>query len=364
MIGLVRVRAQIKQGVETGKWFVDIPASLTSNGRRKRKLFDNQRKATEVARELRRRLDPVTGLLMAREKPSGITLVNAITGWEVDEQKRVDTLKKRSTTFENNKYQLRPVKTYFNDETLHSITEERLVEYQAHRLKLGRKPITINSEIATLSGVFKWAVKQGHIKTVPKPEQIPVRPVEAVIPTPKEVVRIIRALPERLQPIVRFLAETGCRVGEATNLTWDCVDEIGGYVEIMAREGWTPKTQQSERRIPINDGLLTMIRGLDKNSLYVFAGATPQEPIGSFKKAWATAVRNASLTRRGKQVHVPIKSLRKANATWQAERGVNESVLQGLLGHAKGSRVTKKYYVHATEEAKRAAVISLPLTVE
>jgi hypothetical protein len=42
-------------------------------------------------------------------------------------------------------------------------------------------------------------------------------------------------------------------------------------------------------------------------------------------------------------------------------RGVNESVLQGLLGHAKGSPVTKQFYIHTTEEAKRAAVLQLPV---
>ena len=36
------------------------------------------------------------------------------------------------------------------------------------------------------------------------------------------------------------------------------------------------------------------------------------------------------------------------------------SVLRELLGHARGSRVPDQYYVHATEEAKRAALIELP----
>ena len=41
--------------------------------------------------------------------------------------------------------------------------------------------------------------------------------------------------------------------------------------------------------------------------------------------------------------------------------GVNESVLQELLGHSRGSEVTKQFYVYPTEEAKKAAVIELPL---
>ena len=66
------------------------------------------------------------------------------------------------------------------------------------------------------------------------------------------------------------------------------------------------------------------------------------------------------MIRRGKQVHIPIKSLRKAHATWQAERGRAESVLQALMAHAKGSRMARKFYVQATDEAKRVAAIQLP----
>ena len=58
-----------------------------------------------------------------------------------------------------------------------------------------------------------------------------------------------------------------------------------------------------------------------------------------------------------------MSRLRGALATGQAMNVGNESVLQGLLGHAAGPRVTKAYYVHATEEAKRAAVIELPMPV-
>ncbi len=361
-IGSVRIRPQMTNGAETGKWFVDVPASLTSNGKRKRKLFDNQTQAAAVARELRKRIDPVTGLIKIKERyNSGLTLGEAVKLWAKDEQLRVDTLKKRAKTLETDIYRLRPTASYFDDRAIASISDADLAKYQAFRLKQGRKPVTINGELLILQMVFNWAVKKNFLKAAPKYEAIPVRPAEVIVPTPEEVVRIIDALPERLKPLIRFLAETGCRKGEAVNLTWDCVDEIGGYVEIKAREGWTPKTQQSERRIPIGQELLDTIRKLPKDGQYVFAGRTPDEPIGEFRKSWATAVKNAKIKRRGKLVHVPVKSLRKAHASWQAERGVTESVLQGLLGHARGSIVTRQFYVHASEEAKKAAVIELPL---
>ena len=103
-----------------------------------------------------------------------------------------------------------------------------------------------------------------------------------------------------------------------------------------------------------------MIRQLPTRGRYVFAGPDPNKPIGSFRKALNAAVHQADIRRNGELVHMTPHTFRKAHATWQAMKGVNESVLQDLLGHAKGSSVTKQFYVHATEEAKRAAVIELP----
>jgi len=346
--------------METGQWFLDIPASLTGNGRRKRKLFDTRTTALAVARELKRRIDPVSGQLIPQTRKSGLSFREAAQQWETDETLRVETLKKRASTLEVDLHRMKSLCAFFGDRDLLSITDRSLAEYQAWRLKNGRKPRTINTELGTLSLVLHWARKQSYIPEVPKTERIPVGRSVCVIPEPEEVVRIIQALPPHLQPLVRFLAETGCRKGEALNLTWDCVDVIGGTVEIRSRNGWTPKTQQSERSIPLNTSLVQMIRGLPTNGRYVFAGPDPNKPIGSFRKALNAAVRQADIRRNGELVHVTPHTLRKAHATWQAMKGVNESVLQDLLGHARGSSVTRRFYVHATEEAKRAAVIELP----
>jgi len=53
--------------------------------------------------------------------------------------------------------------------------------------------------------------------------------------------------------------------------------------------------------------------------------------------------------------------LRKANATWLAVRGVHPRVLQSLLGHSPGSRITDQHYVQSTDEALRQAAVTLPV---
>ena len=360
-VGPLRVRPHIRHGVPTGKWFVDIPASLTGTGQRKRKLFDNQRTALEVARYLRHRLDPYTGEGLLERRKSGLLFCEAVERWRENEELRVATLKKRASTLETDLHRLKPLIAFLGTYDLSAITKRDLMTYQKWRLDEGRKPRTINSEIGTFGLVIRWAVENGYRDDVPKVEQIPAPRKPAVIPTCEETVRVIRALPPRLQPVLWFLAETGCRKGEAFNLTWDCVDEVNGFVEIKSKDGWTPKTEPSERSIPLSPELLKAIRVLPKEGRYVFPGATPDTPINNFRKALASAVATANIRRNGKRVHLTLHAFRKAYATWQAMRGVNESVLQELLGHAAGSRVTKQYYVHPTDEAKRAAVIELPI---
>lgn len=256
---------------------------------------------------------------------------------------------------------MRPVVRFFAKKALDAITEDDLVSYQAARLRDGRQPVTVNDELNILNIVFVWALKFKHLTVAPKVERVPERKkAPVIIPTPDEVVRIIMALPLKYQLIVRFLAETGCRKGEARNLTWDCIDEVGGFAEIRSRDGWTPKTQASEREIPLSDGLLEAIRELPKEGDYVFPGASPDVPMGEFRKPWKKAVLAANIMRRGRQVYFPVKNLRKAHATWQYERGLPESVLQDRIGHAQGSRITKQVYVQVTDEARKAAVIMLP----
>ena len=107
--------------------------------------------------------------------------------------------------------------------------------------------------------------------------------------------------------------------------------------------------------------LLNVLRGLPKTGRYVFPGKAPDKPIGLFRKTWARAVREANIIRNGRPVHVQVKTLCKAHATWQAERGASESVLQDRLGHSKGSTVARASYVQTTDETRKAAVIALPV---
>jgi integrase len=172
---------------------------------------------------------------------------------------------------------------------------------------------------------------------------------------------LVLALPPRLQCLVWFIAEAGCRSGEAFNLTWKDVDFKTGAVAIRSKEGWTPKAKQSARRIFAGAALLEAMSRLPRRGAYVFAGRKPDRPITNIRKAFASAAKKAGLTSEGPASRFTPHALRKAYATRLALSGVPQRVLQANLGHSAGSRVTDQYYVFASEAARRSAVAPLPI---
>jgi integrase len=357
-IGQLAVRQHVRDGIPTGKWCVDLPAKLT--GRRRRMLFDNHRKAVEMAREINRRLS-IAGLPAIQQASCSLTLAELAKFWLEKQCLRVETLKKRAASLNADQHRLKPLLGYLGDVQVSLIDESRMLGYQQHRLRQGRRPATINSEVGTLKHILKEGVKKGAITAVPEIEHIPQGRRSVDIPTEGEIVRLIDAAPQRLRVLIGFLAETGCRRGEALNLTWDSIDEQGRFATIEPREGWTPKTASSQRRLPLSDGLLEALLELPRTGPYVFPGRNPKKPMTNFKRSLASAVKAAGLVRNGRPLRITPHVLRKANATWLAMRGTHPRMLQSLLGHSPGSRITDQHYVQPTDEALRRAAISLPL---
>jgi integrase len=359
-IGQLVVRQHIRDGVATGKWYVDIPAKLTSSRRRHRRFFDNQRQAIDMAREVTRRLS-IAGIPAPRAAIPSLRFNDAAIQWCDTQNLRVRTGKKRAGSLRADRHRLKPLLAYFGTSPVVGIDERSLLSYQEHRLSSGRRPATINSEIGTLKHILKEAVKNGALSSIPTVEQIPHAPKPVIIPTEAEIVRVVESLPVHLRALVVFLAETGCRKGEALNLTWENINQETGFVTIAPTDGWTPKTASSRRQIPLSGELQKRIRSLPQLGRYVFPGSDPNKPMADFRKGLATAVRKAAITRNGKSIRITPHILRKANATWLANRGVHPRLLQSLLGHSPGSRITDQHYVQATEEALRQVAIKLPL---
>jgi len=360
-IGPLRIRPQVVRGKATGKWFVDIPRTLTSNGKRKRKLYATKTQAERIACELRRKLDMQKLGFVEQKARSNITFAQGADDWKDAHRRAVKTGNMSAKTLETRGYELMALTEFLGAYRLDEIDRDLVERYQVDRLYKGYADRTVNSEVATLKQVLRWLKDEGQEFDIPRFKNVKARKTNPDVPTSEEMVRLINALPKRLKPLVRMLAETGMRPGEVFNLSWRHVNEIEGYVDVAATEIWTPKTGSSERRIWLKKDMCAEMRKLPKNGTYVFPGRIPTKPITSIQKALSAAVKAAGIKRDGRYMRITAKTFRKAFATWQAERGVHPSILQKQMGHVAGSRMTDQYYIHARDETVRDAYPELPI---
>ena len=365
--GPFTVRAHVRDGRLTGRWFLDIPARLMPNGKRKRKIFDNEMQAIAAAKALESAFAAGRPVVPTVEKVEevrqSLTFCQAVDQWTEVEKQRVRTRKKRQSSLETDLHRLKWAKAFFGEKEISSFIEDDLVDFQDYRLNLdGRSPFTVNSDIRSIRKVLKWAVKYEYLAELPVVEAIPEDLPEVDIPTPAEVEAILATLHPKARNVVWFLSETGCRSGEVFNLLWRNVDVVSGEVQIQSRADWTVKTRRSNRMIPIHGPLLDMLRSLPKQGPYVFPSPlNPLKPRTTIRKALAGAVARSKLMRKGRPIKVTPKTFRKAFATWKAQAMVPEIVVQALMGHAPGSAVTAQHYTQASETAKRSAMESQAL---
>lgn len=356
-LGPFRVSPHKRDGEYTGGWLVNIPATHTAP--RCRKFFDNREDALTYAKGLDRlyRQGNFVSPRKADTAAPSITFRDAVSRWLRIEELRVRTTAKRPVSLATDYHRLKAALAFFGDMKLSDITEEKLMTFQAERKEANRKPSTINSDVIAIGKVLRWAHKGDLLKKLPTVARLPKKARKEAPPTREEIGQIIQALPERLRLLVRLMAETGCRRGEAFNLTWDCLDKASSFVEFSEKEGWAPKTDESGRKVPIRPELMAELLSLPQTGKYVFPGRTPEQPVKSIRKAFSSALKTAGISR-----HLTPHSLRRAFATWAAvECRMPQPVLQSILGHAPGSTVTNEHYVKVSDEAKRAAIRDLPL---
>lgn len=360
--GPFRIRPLIKNGTPSSQWQLDVPSHMGRDGKRRRLSFNTKREAVnEARRRLRVFQQPDRGGAQ-NGRSVGMALSEAASSWCEYEEARIASGEKSASTLEPDIYRLKAILGFMGNEDIGRIDRKRIEEFKAHRLQNGRKKRTINSDLGTLRSILKWACAEGYLIGVPAVKQYHIQAAEIDLPTLPELVRMVEALPARVRPFVQLIIETGCRRSEARHLVWKHVDLKNGIVRIAPVEDfWTPKNQYSIREIRIGSKLVRLISDLPRRSAFVFPGRKdPNKPLDNCRKSLATAVKKAGVFRDGKPMKIGLHMFRKVYATHLAMQGVDESVLQRLIGHAKGSRVTRQFYIQADKQALLETVFELP----
>ena len=140
--------------------------------------------------------------------------------------------------------------------------------------------------------------------------------------------KLFDAIPSRLQPMVLFFYETGCRVGEAAKIEWSAVSLDAGTIPLLQGE-----TKNSDSRVlPLSATLVTLLSNVTDRSGKVFPSK------GVLQNAWKDAIAEAGIE--GLLIH----DLRRSAVRNLRRAGVCEGVAMKISGH-KDRSVFERYNV-------------------
>jgi integrase len=226
----------------------------------------------------------------------------------------------------------------FGDIPLSGFSTKVVEQYQTKRLKEGRKPATVNKELATLKHMLRKAAEWGMvseeaIKGASKIRLLAENNRRLRYLSKDECRTLINKSAPHLKPMVVTALNAGMRRGEIFGLTWDRVDREHGFILLD-----TSKNGEG-REIPINATLRAQLEELALNNVdghrFVFH-EKDGKPYDSVKRSFKTACDGAKI----KDFH--FHDLRHTFASQLVMAGVDITTVKELLGN-KDIKMTLRY---------------------
>jgi integrase len=246
---------------------------------------------------------------------------------------------------------------------LRSLNAAQINAHYARLLKEGRvhgsgglSPNTVHHVHAVLHRALRDAVKSGYLQTnvagCADPPRASAQHTELAVWSEEQLHAFLDSVTEqRLYPLWRFLAMTGCRRGEGLGLIWRDLDIEGGRVAIVRalvpidgqlRET-EPKTKRGRRLIALDAETVAVLKEQAARQL------AEQQALGD---DWVDSGR-VFTAENGAQLHperisalfcrlvcaaalppIPLHGLRHTYASLALAKGVNAAIVSRRLGHA------------------------------
>lgn len=210
---------------------------------------------------------------------------------------------------------------------------------------LGEKPIRANRALALLRSMMAKAELWGYRSEGTNPaSKIPnnkERPRARWL-SRNEFKRLEKALsafdqaggcPPSATALIRLLALTGMRLGEARGLRWNEVDFRHKTLRLH-------DSKTGAKTVPLTPESMAILKSLGPpgNNTFVFVGKSGNSHINGIQKIWQRVRRHAGL------VDVRLHDLRHSYASVAAQSGVSLQVIGKMLGHRNVS--TTQRYAH------------------
>ena len=150
---------------------------------------------------------------------------------------------------------------------------------------------------------------------------------------------------------IRFLALTGCRLGEAVSATWATIDIKAGVWRL-------PDAKAGSRNVLLGAPALVLLASLDRNGDCVFGNVT----AAKVERAWSGEKPRPAKRQKGKpgirdRAGIPdvrLHDLRHTTGTYAGAAGLNAFIVRDLLGH-KTLAMTGRYVNRHVDPLRAAA---------
>lgn len=223
---------------------------------------------------------------------------------------------------------------YFGEKRLNQVTSLMIEEYKSFRLK-SISNASVNRELSAIKHSFNQAVLWGLAS------KNPCKGIKMLKETPKdrwlsysEEELILSKSPEWLRPIILVDINTGLRLSEILNLTWDCID-------LERRTLTVTKSKNGEVRVvPLNSQTFEVLNSM-RGSIGKVFDLGPSYVSHTFRRV----CREVGLK------DVVFHSLRHTFATRLSQLNINVFAIQKLMGH-KTIAMTSRYSHHSVDSLK------------
>ncbi len=248
---------------------------------------------------------------------------------------------------------VKPLRKHFGTWRAVDVTSEVIGKFIEQLREEGYSNATVNRRTQVLGQAFKLAIRNKQLSAAPFiPRLSEVGNERQGFFETADFEAVVPHLPEYLRDFCRFGFLTGWRKGSIDSLRWS---DVGDDVIFLRAEN--SKTRKPET-IPLEGDLLEIIErrraaailkgnnGETRFAEYVFHDNG--EPVGDFRKAWATACKEANVG------HRLFHDLRRTASRNMIAAGVPQAVAMKITGHRTDSMFRR--YAIVNEEQKREAL--------
>ena len=238
---------------------------------------------------------------------------------------------------------------------LAGIQASDIADWRDKLLGEGKAPATINRYLATLRAILNRAKSDWNVlSNVPQIRLLPLNNPKSRVITEQEETKILRESAPHLRSLIIFLVDTGARLSEALDVTWDNIDlpaDHRGRVRLMRTKNGRPRVVPLTARV--REMILSLRFGEDDPCqpifLYQPSGADHGVQFRNPFKAWKGALRRA-----GVDQDLRLHDLRHTFASRLVSRGVPLYNVQRLLGHQTITMTQR--YAHLSPTTFDAAI--------